>query len=220
MSYDILADPEQLGVKIIEDFVSAAEIEEVLSEAQDPDKVQWLDVHDTYVNQRGLTIVQNHFAFALKLSRGDQSPLDLLPATVALYRRTERFVKSLSTVFPSLVAWEADELAFHLYDDQDVGLSLHRDNKRFVGLIAIVAIDGACDLVVSHQGEDVVAPVSPGALSLLRAPGLIDADIEVRPEHSVRNLRTPTRLSMMIRANSKPAEFVEGFVYNNWNGAS
>ncbi|MDB5184681.1 MAG: hypothetical protein JWN38_489 [Candidatus Saccharibacteria bacterium] len=220
MSYEALADPHDTGVKIIDDFADAAEVASVLQETQDPAKVQWLDVHETYTNKRGLPIVQNHFAFALKLSRGDQSPLEALPATTGLYRRTETFVKNLASLFPPLASWEADELSFHLYDDQKVGLSRHRDNKRFIGLIAIVAIDGECDLVITRDGEDIALPVRPGALSLLRAPGLISSNEEIRPEHSVQNLRTDTRLSMMLRANDRPAETIPGFRYNNWRGES
>ncbi|HSX36331.1 MAG TPA: hypothetical protein VLH84_05360 [Patescibacteria group bacterium] len=218
MSYDVLADPRDIGVKVIEGFADPSEVSAVLRETQDASRVQWFDAHKTYVNQRGLTIVQNHFVYALKLGRGDQSPLAALPATVALYRRTEQFIRSLSPFFASLAGWQADELSLHLYDDPDVGLSRHRDNRRFVGLIAIVAVDGECDLVITHDGEDMALPVRPGALSLLRAPGLIDADAEIRPEHGVHNLRTDTRLSMMLRANDRPAEPVPGSQYNNWNG--
>lgn len=218
MTYHDLADPLAPGVCKIEGFATSDEIAAVNVEVNDPEKVAWLDAHETYVNQRGLTIVQNHFTYALKLSTGDQSQLEALPATNALRWRTERFIQGLAPIFPSLVSWEADELSLHLYDDPDVGLNRHKDNMRFVGLIAVVAIDGECDLVVNHQGQEIALPVEPGDLSILRAPGLIDTNLDVRPEHSVENLRTSTRLSMMLRANNRPHDAIRGFQFNNWDG--
>ena len=217
MRYEKLADPEESGVEIIEGFVGQTELDSVLREANALGEDQWLDAHAKYPNQRGLIIIQNHFTFALKLSRGDQSLLERLPATVALKERTQRFINGLSAVFPSLAAWEADELSFHLYDDKEIGLSRHRDNQRFIGLVAIIALSGTCDLVVRHQGQDIGRTVEPGSLCLLRAPGLIDSREEIRPEHSVQNLQTETRLSMMLRANNRPAEPIEGFQFNNWD---
>lgn len=218
MAYQALADPDGIGAEIIEGFASQGEVEAVLTETKDPARVEWLDEHDVYENKRGITIVQNHFSYALKLSAGDQSPLESLPQTVALYQKTERFINGLSRIFPSLATWQADELSFHLYDHKDVGLSMHKDNARFTGLIAIVAIDGECDLVITHKGENIPLPVRPGDLSLLRAPGLINAKSDLRPEHSVQNLRTDTRLSMMLRANDRPLESIKGFRFNNWDG--
>ena len=212
-----LIDLEGPGVEIINDFADQTEVSSVLQEANDPERVQWLDAHEVYKNNRGLTIIQNHFTFALKLSEGDQSFLGQLPETAALKERTQRFINDLSTIFPSLANWEADELSFHLYDNKEVGLSRHRDNMRFIGLIAIISLSGECDLVITHQGKDIELPVIPGDLCLLRAPGLIDSPAEVRPEHSVQNLRTDTRLSMMLRANSRPTEAIEGFRFNNWD---
>ncbi len=208
---------EGTGVEIINGFADQTEVSSVFQEANDPGRVQWLDAHEVYKNDRGLTIIQNHFTFALKLSEGDQSFLDQLPETVALKERTQRFINDLSTIFPSLVNWEADELSFHLSDDKEVGLSRHRDNLRFIGLIAIISISGECDLVITHKGKDIELPVIPGDLCLLRASGLIDSRTEVRPEHSVQNLRTDTRLSMMLRANNRPTEVIKGFRFNNWD---
>ena len=217
MRYRELRDLEGTGVEIINGFADQTEVSSVLQEANDTERVQWLDAHEVYKNNRGLTIIQNHFTFALKLSEGDQSFLEQLPETVALKARTQRFINDLSIIFPSLASWEADELSFHLYDDKEVGLSRHRDNMRFIGLIAIISLSGECDLVITDKGKDIELPVIAGDLCLLRAPGLIDSRTEVRPEHSVQNLRTNTRLSMMLRANSRPTEAIRGFKFNNWD---
>ena len=99
MRYRELIDLEGRGVEIINGFADQAEVSSVLQEANDPERVQWLDAHEVYKNNRGLTIIQNHFTFALKLSEGDQSALDQLPETVALKERTQRFINDLSTIF-------------------------------------------------------------------------------------------------------------------------
>ncbi len=217
MEFSELVRPEGLGAEVLHGFVGSQEQAAITSETQDTDRVQWLDAHETYTNLRGLQIVQNHFTFAHKLSRGDQSPLERIPATVRLYKRTEQYIQSLASIFPSLASWKADELSFHLYDDEHVGLSKHRDNLRFIGVIAIASIDGSCDLVISSDdGSETALAVEPGDLCLLRAPGLINANQEIRPEHSVQHLRTPTRTSMMLRANTKPDEAIPGFRFNNW----
>ena len=62
--------------------------------------------------------------------------------------------------------------SFHLYDDKEIGLSRHRDNLRFIGLIAIIAISGECDLVITHQDEDIKLPVIPGDLWLVEGSRL------------------------------------------------
>ena len=216
MAYEKLKQPEALGVELVNGFVDQVELAEIIREVSDPDRVQWLDAHQVYQNKRGLTITQNHFAFALKLSRGDQSPLAKLPRTVALKDRTQQFIRNLADLFPSLADWQADELSFHLYDNQEVGLSRHRDNLRFIGLVAVISLGGQCDLVVSHRGQDVRLPLIPGDLCLMRAPGLFETEAEIRPEHSVQNLPTGQRLAMIIRANSRPDEMIPGFEFNNW----
>ena len=217
MSYENLADEKASGVEIVNNFVTIEQIEAVLNELADEQKVDWYDAHEVYQNQRGLTITQNHFTFALKLSRGDQSILKQLPAIDQLKTKTEDFINNLAETFPSLANWQADEVSFHLYDDQEVGLSKHRDNLRFVGLVAIVALEGQADLVISRPDDDLILPTEPGDLCLLRAPGLIESELEIRPEHSLLNLKTETRTSMMVRANNRPGEPLAGFKFNNWS---
>lgn len=217
LKYEQLSDPEAMGVEIIHNFISPAEVDSIMREINNSSKIDWLDAHEVYKNERGLTITQNHFTFALKLSAGDQSILKALPRVVELKDRIQDFIRDLSELFPTLDSWQADELSFHLYDDQDVGLSQHRDNKRFTGLVAIASLYGECDFIVRHKDQDIKLPVRVGDLCLLRATELFNSDKELRPEHSVLNLKTDTRLSMMLRANNRPTEAIKGFKFNNWN---
>ncbi len=217
MEYVNLSNENAIGVEIIRDFVAEDELIKVNEEISSPNKVEWLNAHEVYTNKRGLEIIQNHDTFALKLHNADNTLLENLPLTKSLYQRTEGFIRGLNKFFPTLYGWTADELTLHLYDNKEIGLSRHRDNTRFIGLIAIISLDGICDLSVRHNNEDIDYQVTPGDLTLLRATDLIDSDNEIRPEHSVVNLQTTTRLSMMLRANSKPDEIVPGFKFNNWS---
>ena len=49
--------PEKIGVVKIKEFVSADELLNIQAEINDEKKIRWRDNHNTYINQRGLTIV-------------------------------------------------------------------------------------------------------------------------------------------------------------------
>jgi hypothetical protein len=104
------------------------------------------------------------------------------------------------------------------YDDPNIGLSFHKDNLRFTGLVAVLALEGQCDLLArsNEWNKPDTLTTEPGDLCLLRASGLLDLDFDYRPEHSVVNLRTPTRTSLMLRANKRPFEQLEGSKFDNW----
>lgn len=211
-------DPGKDGVVIIKEFTAAANLSDISAELADPERIAWRDNHSTYVNKRGLKIVQNHDTFALKLSDGDQSMTERMPAVMRNARSIQVFIQRLGIIFPSLDNWEADELSLHRYDAK-LGLSRHKDNARFIGVIAISALEGECDLEVSNDAGTTAYPTHPGDLIMLRAPGLIDSDEDLRPEHAVVNVRTPTRTSLMLRANNRPDETIPGFHYENWSPA-
>lgn len=140
--------------------------------------------------------------------------------------------------FPNLATWDADEISYHQYY-RELGLSAHKDNKRFWGMIAIAATHGTSGFVVydrepleygfdSELGEEVVTkwnvksrlvvPTRPGTLLLMRATQLYEEMTSAeRPEHAVENADFE-RESCMIRANLKPADYNYGFDYFNWKG--
>ena len=215
--YHDLSEPGRSGVLRVPEFIGGLLLEAVQTELSDPSRVAWRDNHSTFVNKRGLTIVQNHDVYALRLTAGDDTKLKRLPAVAAAAHSVRRFVRRLGQSFPVLANWQPDELSLHRYDDAEVGLSFHKDNLRFTGAIAILSLEGDCDLAVrSVQGNVTAYPAEPGDLFLLRAPGLIDSDDDLRPEHAVLNLRTPTRISMMLRQNRRAAERLPGFEFDNW----
>lgn len=216
INYDSLTNPDAIGVFHEPGFLDIHELTAIQEELTDTEKIAWEDTHDVYTNERGLVITQNHDTYALKLSRGDQSPLDRIPHIRHAMDYIRTRVGEMALTIPSLVSWEPDEMSLHRYDDAEIGLDFHKDNNRFTGLIAIVALDGICDIVVRRDYQAVVTTTKPGDLVLLRAPGLVDTTEDLRPEHAVLNLQTPTRTSLMVRANKKPDEALPNFHFANW----
>lgn len=212
----------------------------LVDEIKNPEAIVWQDAGDTYTNARGVVIEQNHDVFALKLSRGSQKHRKKVPYMDQLNGATQSLVRSLEPEFPSLAAWKADEMSYHRYYEKEKGLTFHRDNKRFTGLIAVVSVLGECDFQVidrepsltvidEESGKSLIKewnwkstytiPTRPGDVVLTRAPGLFELmdDDEDRPEHAVMNVRVLPRISFMLRANKRPSDTGYGFQYHNWN---
>jgi len=133
-----------------------------------------------------------------------------------------RFVRSLSGVFPSLTDWQADEVSMHRYDEPEIGLSRHRDNLRFWGLVVVLTLEGSSDFVVYEGADEHVFTVGPGDLALMRATNLTGDpndkiyQAENNPEHGVVNVTTLPRTSLIVRDNLRPHSSVSGFIYENW----
>lgn len=214
---------EGIGAFHIPEAITPQAQELLLTEMTDPTAVQWWDVHETYENLRGKLIVQNHDVFALKLSRGDQRQVEAAPHMHQLAQEQESFIRGLGAIFPSLLGWTADEMSYHDYDDTEVGLSFHKDNKRFPGLVAVTTIKGASDFSISSETEGegqstYTIPVRPRSLVLMRAVGLVSElpDEDLRPEHGVYNVQEGGRVAFMLRDNTKPDDSSYGFTYANW----
>lgn len=219
------------GVVALKGVLGAEFHAALLNEIANPERVVWRDAGETYINNRGLEIVQNHDVFSLK-TEGTYDPIWAVPKMAQLAIESELFVQSLADRYPTLGGWQADEMSYHRYYDKEVGLSFHRDNMRFPDLILVVAVDGECDFQVTDRtpiygGDGKIVdwdwrstytiPTQPGDMVLTRAPGLlVDMGPSDRPEHAVMNMRTPTRTSFMLRANSRPLDRNYGFQYFNW----
>ncbi len=230
--------PDGPGVVRVGNILADDFQDELIEELEDPSRVIWWDSGDNYANGRKVKIIQNHDAFALKLSAGDQSQSLRVPRMLELKEGVQTRINTLGNIFPSLLTWQADEMSYHRYYDEKVGLSYHRDNIRFTGLIAVVSVLGECDFnVVDRQpvsadydeelDEEVVVewdvrevhtiPTFPGDLILTRATGLFPGMSEAeRPEHAVVNIRKLPRISFMLRENSRPIDTNYGFKYYNW----
>ncbi len=224
------------GVFHIPEALTPQAADELLAEAA---ALKWRDAGEDYYNIRGVHVIQNHEVYALKLLQGDAAFVDALPKMKQLALETEAFIQSLGTHFASLSTWVADEMSYHQYYDAEKGLTPHKDNKRFPGVVVVITIDGSSDFeIVSREpksykidpvtGNEIVdewtwfstyrVPVSPGSMAIMRAPGLFaEAPGEDwRPEHAVMNVANAHRTAFLLRANSRPNEQSGGFVYENW----
>jgi len=190
----------------------------------DPLKVAWRDNHDRFTNARGIEVIENHDVFALKLLQGDQRWVQRVPRMRQLANGVQQFVRGLSPHFPSLSTWQADEMSLHRYDDPEVGLSFHKDNLRFIGMIAVITLEGSGEFQVrADDGTIHGYQVNEGDLILSRATGLFeprfDADgklINECPEHAAMDMTSEHRTSFIVRDNSRPYDELHGFAYENW----
>lgn len=220
---DQALDPGGIGTFVVRNVLDSEQVQLMQSEIFEPGRLQWREDRKPYHNDRHMLIIQNHMTSALKLTRGDAAMVERVPHMRALAANIQGLITSLAPVFPSLASWEADEMSVHRYDDQEVGLSFHKDNLRFFGLIAVLTVEGASDVaVLDERNEPHYIPVGEGDLNLTRATGLYPSTneagkpINLCPDHGVYNLRTPYRTSFIVRANSVPNEPIPGFVYANW----
>ncbi len=226
---EVLRDPELAlnalgpngpGAMQIYPFFHGLALTDMQREIQDPTRVYWEPAADPKPNARGIVVAQNFDVFALRIGAGDQRPFDRLSATMRAKQRIVQFVHNLSVVFPSLAAWEPTELGLHRYYDEDVGISFHRDNRRFVGVIAILSVLHRSELKIRQDERDTSIQrfrTYPGLLTLLRASYLIpDMPELLCPDHEIADLDASGRVSMQLRQNNRPEEVVEGFNFANW----
>jgi hypothetical protein len=217
--------PGSIGTFVVREVLNKEQLALMQNEIFNPELVAWRDNHDSFVNKRGLTVIENHTTCALKLHKGDHRMVERVPHMRALAQNIETVIRDLAPLFPSLHNWRADEMSLHRYDNPDVSLSFHQDNLRFTGLIAVLALEGENDLaILDDQGETHRLPIYPGDLNLTRATELYDVPpvdgkpVNLCPDHAVVNLRTPFKTSFIVRANNRPNDLVPGFEYANWDG--
>jgi len=110
----------------------------------------------------------------------------------------------------------------HQYDDPEVGLSRHRDNLRFWGVVAVLTVEGSSDFVIYDGDMEHVLHAEPGTLMLMRATNLTGDLTDVayqqsmNPEHGVVRVRSLPRVSFIVRDNLLPNKPISGFTYDNW----
>lgn len=216
---------EGLGAFHIPDALSQTSIAHLQSEIFDPLKVAWRDNHHVSEHVRYGQLVENHTVFALKLDRGDKRWEYRVPRMRQLREDTVRFIRGLGMIFPSVAEFTPDEMSLHRYDDQETGLSWHKDNLRFRGLVAVMRLEGVGDFqVLDQERRAQTITAKAGDLILTRATGLNGLRYSEKgalqndcPDHQVANAQTPFVTSFMLRQNSRPWENANGFEYENWH---
>ena len=99
--------------------------------------------------------------------------------------------------------WTPNEIAVQRYQPGPLGITPHRDQRRFAQLVAVVTIAGSAPFTLcrNRSGDPIQTwQANEGSLVLLRGPGLA-GDPDGRPMHTVGgptggNLRTSIGIRM------------------------
>lgn len=190
-------------------------LDAINAELSNPANVTWRDNRSIKPNKRGVDIHENYDAYSLKLSHGDQEPVNRIPLTMALTRSIENLVRyDLAAHYPALSNWFADEAVMHDYDPDVIGITPHYDFTRYWGLIMLTTLSGEGTFtVVTKDGEQFVR-VKAGDVLAMRGPGLYETaeGEDIRPLHGANG----ERRVLQVRANTQPDKHFKDFIYDNW----
>jgi hypothetical protein len=104
-----------------------------------------------------------------------------------------------------LARWWPNEAYVQRYEPGALGVSPHLDSKRFAVLVAIFTAEGSARFALcqTRAGEIIQEwQAGPGSLTLLRGPGLLDAE-DHRPFHTVHGPAAGRRFSITLRMNQE-----------------
>jgi alkylated DNA repair dioxygenase AlkB len=94
------------------------------------------------------------------------------------------------------------------YESGALGVSPHRDSRRFVVLVAIFTTQGSARFALCQTRAGKLIQewdAGPGSLTLLRGPGRLDAE-DQRPFHTVHGPAAGRRYSITFRMNQERRE--------------
>ncbi len=102
-----------------------------------------------------------------------------------------------------LRSWQPNDVAVQKYSGRYDGIGRHRDFASDIHLVASFTVKGTGEIGIHDRREDPNASkfiqTSPGSLLLLRAPGLVESDEDLRITHSVRSPYSSPRISVTYR---------------------
>jgi hypothetical protein len=134
------------------------------------------------------------------------------PAVVRLRAELVARVRRDGPQLPGLARWWPNEAYVQRYEPGALGVSPHVDSKRFAVLVAIFTTHGSARFARCHTraGETIQEwEAGPGSLTLLRGPGLLDAE-DGRPFHTVRGPIDGRRFSITFRMHQQPLSTAGG----------
>ncbi|MGH3672975.1 MAG: hypothetical protein ACRDSH_20485 [Pseudonocardiaceae bacterium] len=100
--------------------------------------------------------------------------------------------------------WVPNEAAVQRYQPGSLGITPHRDQRRFARLVVVITVTGCAPFTLcrSRDGDPVRTwQAGEGSLVLLRGPGL-DGDPDGRPMHAVGGPAGVPRTSVGIRMDT------------------
>jgi hypothetical protein len=133
---------------------------------------------------------------------------DAMTAHPILATLRAKFVTRLRQDGPQLTGlarWWPNEAYVQRYEPGALGVSPHLDSKRFAVLVAIFTAEGSARFALcqTRAGEIIQEwEAGPGSLTLLRGPGLLDAE-DRRPFHTVHGPTAGRRFSISLRMNQE-----------------
>jgi hypothetical protein len=101
--------------------------------------------------------------------------------------------------------WVPNEISIQRYRPGSVGITPHRDQRRYAQLVAVVTIAGSAPFTLcrNRAGDPIqIWQAHQGSLVLLRGPGLA-GDPDGRPMHSVGGPTGTSRTSIGIRMDTE-----------------
>jgi hypothetical protein len=133
---------------------------------------------------------------------------DAMTAHPTLARLRAQFVTRLRQDGPQLAGlrrWWPNEAYVQRYEPGTLGVSPHLDSKRFAVLVAIFTAEGSARFALCQDRAGAIVQeweAGPGSLTLLRGPGLLDAE-DRRPFHTVHGPAAGRRFSITLRMNQE-----------------
>jgi 2OG-Fe(II) oxygenase superfamily len=127
------------------------------------------------------------------------------PAVARLRRAFVTRLRQDGPYIAALTRWWPNEAYVQRYEPGALGVSPHRDSKRFAVLVAIFTIQGTARFALCHDRGGAILQeweAGPGSLTLLRGPGLLDAENR-RPFHTVHGPNVGRRFSVTFRMNQE-----------------
>lgn len=126
------------------------------------------------------------------------------PAVAALRRSLVRVVRASGV--RGLRTWRPNDVVVQRYLPGSVGITSHRDGKRFRRLVAVFTTAGEAEFAIRRERHGEIVgrwTAGPGSLTLLRGPGLAGAR-DGRPFHEVSGPRQGVRYSVGFRMEARP----------------
>ncbi|MGH4007999.1 MAG: hypothetical protein ACRDTH_07545 [Pseudonocardiaceae bacterium] len=129
-------------------------------------------------------------------------PIEQLDRYPVLRGLCDEFVRQVHEL--GVPEWEPNEIAIQRYQPGSIGITPHRDQRRYAQLVALITVAGSAPFTLCrNRGGDPIRTwqADEGSLVLLRGPGLA-GDPDGRPMHLIGGPDGRPRTSIGIRMDT------------------